>query len=97
MSFHAISEVLRLLSENVILILLAAIPALYWYLLLILVNRNYLTFSIIRYGTRNYNYWKKRGIPSPPAIPFLGSFYRLFTPTPLLHSAYVKKYGKVIG
>lgn len=54
-------------------------------------------FLCLRYSTRNFDYWSKRGIKSPPAIPFLGNFFSLTTPFPLLYKNYLKTYGKVFG
>ena len=53
--------------------------------------------AIYWYSTRNFDYWKKRGIKGPPATPFIGNFFSFRIPFPLLQMGYLKNYGKIYG
>ncbi|KAI7693642.1 Cytochrome P450 3A11 [Sarcoptes scabiei] len=55
-------------------------------------------FSVL-YAIQNhfYGYWKRRGIVSPPVIPFFGSFFHLSKPLAIFLVENYQKYGKIHG
>ncbi|KAK6755821.1 hypothetical protein RB195_014295 [Necator americanus] len=55
---------------------------------------------VVSYYRWQLDYWKRRGIPGPPGIPFLGNLYSLTDrsrPVGLVVKEWTKVYGKVYG
>lgn len=46
---------------------------------------------------RNFNFWSKRGVQSPPITPFIGNFMSFSIPLPLLIQKHLKKFGAFFG
>lgn len=57
-----------------------------------------IVITLYMLGTRNFDYFKKRGIPGPKPWPFIGTFYKFFSPGVYdMHQEAKQKYGKIIG
>ncbi|CAG2103506.1 unnamed protein product [Medioppia subpectinata] len=51
-----------------------------------------------KYLTRNFNYWKSRGIDGPKPIALFGTFYQIFfKPNPIVVLENARKYGNIHG
>lgn len=58
-------------------------------LLLLFATTSYLAY---KYATRNFDYWKKRGVPFAKPVPFFGSFSECFTLKKLMAAKFADLY-----